>query len=151
MIVKFKKDLPVLCRKCEWIEKHPPEGNCVCEFLGEEFDISQKNDQTLPNCPRGEKVKLERQLEKDFKILAERIWSHGTCTDFRWCFVPSEFVDRPNDFNKISDRMFNKYKATHYNIEWVNRGITVKVTLGSGEEFGACNNIATVFEKIVEL
>ncbi len=91
-------------------------------------------------------------------LLANEIVKNGIRKEFEGGLVPSEFVENPTEYNKISGILYKKYRYTHYDWDWIEPFKIIKLRFGRGNAFGACRNIRlaaeykiNMFDKTVEL
>jgi hypothetical protein len=86
-----------------------------------------------------------------FQYLADFIWTHGEIGESEGILIPSRFDREDNKmFSATSDVLSEKYKATHYDRKWVEKGKTVEIRLWScmgGNGFGATTEGMTLVHK----
>lgn len=75
------------------------------------------------------------------KSIAELIWESGTTK--LHCVIPGE---------ELSDFIIKKYDATHFILNWLDRGKKVKICFFRADKYGPSKNIGEIIkEEIVDV
>lgn len=76
--------------------------------------------------------------ERALQYLATRIWTSGESKAIgSFCLVPFEYVPKCEEFNLVSSYLHKLFKATHYDLTWIQPGKVIRVRLFEAEAFGA--------------
>jgi hypothetical protein len=85
--------------------------------------------------------------DQALQYLAARIWRIGEDKECRQCLDP----ESSNDALRIVSETFEPLGATHYGLEWLDRGKKVLVTLEACEAYGASDRGEMVLQAEVDV